>query len=72
MYLISGSKWGAISFLLGGFISSIISGIIVMERYDVKQKIQRKMNYLKYERERVIADLKDKFRTERQSNDRKL
>jgi len=57
--LISGSKWGAISFLLGAFISSIISGIIVMERYDVKQKFQRKINYLKYEREKVIVDLKE-------------
>jgi len=57
--LISGSKWGAISFLVGAFISSIISGIIVMERYDIKQKIQRKINYLKYDRERVIADLKE-------------
>jgi hypothetical protein len=57
--LISGSKWGAISFLLGVFISSIISGIIVMDRYDVKQKIQRKIHYLKYERERLIADFKE-------------
>jgi hypothetical protein len=57
--LISGSKWGASSFVLGAFISAIISGIIVMERYDVKQKIQRRINYLKYEREKVIADLKE-------------
>ena len=57
--LISGSKWGAISFLVGGFISSIISGIILMERYDIKQKYLRRINYLKYERERGIADLKE-------------
>lgn len=30
-----------------------------MERFDVKQKIQRRINYLKYERERVISELKE-------------
>lgn len=57
--LISGSKWGAISFIVGVIISIVVSGVIVVERMDVKQKLLRKLNYLKLEREKTIADLKE-------------
>lgn len=59
MVLISGSKWGAISFIVGTIISMLMTGIIVMERYDVKSKLLRRMSYLKIEKDRMIADLKD-------------
>ncbi|RJQ58992.1 MAG: hypothetical protein C4517_13970 [Stygiobacter sp.] len=57
--LISGSKWGAISFLLGVLISIAMAGVIVMERFDVKSKLQRKLNYLRIEKEHTIADIKE-------------
>ncbi|MEW6701138.1 MAG: hypothetical protein AB1298_00320 [Bacteroidota bacterium] len=59
LILIAGSKWGAISFLAGGLISVLISAIILLERSDVKQKLLRRISYLKIERERLIADLKE-------------
>lgn len=57
--LITGSKWGAISFVLGAVISAIMAGVILVERSDVRQKLLRKMNYLKIERERLISDLRE-------------
>jgi uncharacterized membrane protein len=57
--LISGSKWGAISFLIGVVISVAMAGVIVMERFDIKSKLQRKLNYLRIEKERSIADLRE-------------
>jgi hypothetical protein len=56
--LISGSKWGAISFLLGTIISAVLSGVILLERSDMKYKLLRKINHLKSEKERLIADIK--------------
>lgn len=56
--LISGSKWGAISFIIGAVISTIISGIVLLERSDMKHKLLRKINYIKIEKERTIADIK--------------
>ena len=57
--LITGSKWGAISFVLGAVISTIMAGVILVERSDVRQKLLRKMNYLKIEKERLISDLRE-------------
>ncbi|MEW6653361.1 MAG: hypothetical protein AB1394_07820, partial [Bacteroidota bacterium] len=57
--LVSGSKWGAISFLLGVIISLAISGVILMERFDIKSKLQRKLNLLRLEKESTIAELKE-------------
>jgi hypothetical protein len=59
MVLISGSKWGAISFIIGTIISMFMSGVIIMERYDVKSKLLRRMSYLKIEKDRMLADLKE-------------
>ncbi len=59
--LISGSKWGAISFLIGVVISVVMSGVILMERYEIKSKLMRRLNYLKVEKEKVIAELKESF-----------
>ncbi len=57
--LISGSKWGVISFIIGTIISIIVSGFIVIERFDAKSKLQRKINYLRLERERTLTEAKN-------------
>jgi len=59
--LTSGSKWGAISFFVGLVISIVISGIVLIERADVKQKLQRKISFLKLEKDKTIADTKEVF-----------
>lgn len=57
--LISGAKWGAISFLVGIVIAIGMTGVIIMERFDVKSKLQRRLNFLRLEKERTISDLKE-------------
>lgn len=57
--LITGSKWGAISFVLGAVISTIMAGVILIERSDMRQKLLRKINYMKIERERLISELRE-------------
>lgn len=57
--LLSGSKWGIISFIIGLFISMIISGIVVLDRFDEKQKILKRINYIKLERERALKEHKE-------------
>ena len=57
--LIGGSKWGAISFIIGVIISTIISGIILVERSDMRHKLLRKISYLKIEKERLISEQKE-------------
>ncbi|MCX6169954.1 MAG: hypothetical protein NTX65_11470 [Ignavibacteriales bacterium] len=57
--LITGSKWGAISFVLGAIISTIMAGVILIERSDMRQKLLRKINYMKIERERLIAEQRE-------------
>lgn len=59
--LISGSKWGAISFLIGVVISLVMSGVILMERYEVRSKLMRRLHYLKVEKEKAISELKESF-----------
>ncbi len=56
--LTSGSKWGAISFLVGLLISTILSGIVVLERMEVKSKLLHKLSHLKIEKDKYIAELK--------------
>jgi len=57
--LISGAKWGAISFIIGVVISIIISGIILVERSDMRHKLLRRISYLKIEKERLISEQKE-------------
>lgn len=57
--LITGSKWGAISFLVGVVITLLLSAIVVIERYDVKLKLQKRLHYLKVEKESLIAETKN-------------
>ena len=64
---IAGSKWGAISFIIGVVISTIISGIILVERSDMRHKLLRRISYLKIEKERLILN-KREFITKRKNN----
>ncbi len=57
--LISGAKWGAISFIVGVVISTVISGIILVERSDMRHKLLRRISYLKIEKERLISEHKE-------------
>ncbi|MBA4407004.1 hypothetical protein C0389_07000 [bacterium] len=57
--LISGAKWGAISFIVGVVISTVISGIILVERSDMRHKLLRRISYLKIEKERLIFEHKE-------------
>jgi hypothetical protein len=59
LILMSGSKWGAVSFLIGVVISLIMSGIILMERYEIKSKLQKRLNFLKVEKDKAVTDIKD-------------
>lgn len=59
--LMTGSKWGAISFLVGMIISVLLAFVVVIERYDVKAKLQRRLHYLKSEKESLISDAKHSF-----------
>lgn len=57
--LVSGSKWGAISFIVGLFISLLMSAGVAIEKYDVSSKLHRKLNQLKIEKEKAISEAKD-------------
>ena len=57
--LISGFKWGTISFIIGTFVSMIVAGIKSVERHEFRKKLAHRINTLKFEKERSIADLKE-------------
>ncbi|MCK9279891.1 MAG: hypothetical protein M0P71_04665 [Melioribacteraceae bacterium] len=61
MILFEGAKWGIISFFIGGLISIIISGLVMIERADEKQKIARKIMTLKNQKGRRIHEIKTEF-----------
>lgn len=57
--LISGSKWGAISFIIGLIITLLMAVGIAIEKYDVLSKLHRKLNLLKIEKEKEIVEAKE-------------
>lgn len=57
--LLSGSKWGAISFLIGLVISLLMAVGVAIEKYDVQSKLQRKLNLLKIEKERMLSEARE-------------
>lgn len=63
MILFEGAKWGIISFFIGGLISIIISGLVMIERADEKQKIARKIMALKNHKGKKIQEIKGEFET---------
>lgn len=56
--LFNGAKWGVMSFLIGGVISLIIAGLVLLDKVEEKQRLLNRLNRLKIEKEKVIADLK--------------
>lgn len=57
--LLSGSKWGAISFLVGLVISLLMAAGVAIEKYDVQSKLQKKLNLLKIEKEKLLAQTRE-------------
>lgn len=55
----SGLKWGIISFILGTLISLIISGLVLVEKADAKQKLTRKLNLLRNQKVTNLNDAKE-------------
>ncbi|MDQ7817350.1 MAG: hypothetical protein RDU14_10045 [Melioribacteraceae bacterium] len=55
----SGIKWGIISFILGTLISLIISGFVLIEKADAKQKLTRKINSYRSQKATALSDAKE-------------
>ncbi|HOI28384.1 MAG TPA: hypothetical protein PLZ15_01395 [Melioribacteraceae bacterium] len=55
----TGIKWGLISFFMGTLVSLIISGLVLIEKSDEKQKLIRKINGFKTQKSNAINDAKD-------------
>lgn len=70
----TGIKWGLISFFVGTLISLIISGMVLIEKADQKQKLVRKINYYKKQKAdslndaRVYSEHKEKVTLENYNN----
>ncbi|MBI5730150.1 MAG: hypothetical protein HY963_03340 [Ignavibacteriales bacterium] len=59
--LITAIKWGAISFFLGLIISLIFSVIIIVERFEVKSKLQKRLVNLKYGKDKLINEVNKNY-----------
>lgn len=57
--LISGTKWGVISFCVGALISVVVAGLVIIERADEKQRLVKKIGLLKLNKEREIKEAKE-------------
>ena len=56
--MVGGTKWGAITFLLGLLVSVFAAASVIMEKANYKQKIQNKISYLKQRRDKDLDILK--------------
>ncbi len=56
--LMTGFKWGIITFLTGLLIALFISGLSMVERTNKKQRLIRRISRIKAEKEQVIQELK--------------
>ncbi len=59
LVLASGLKWGLISFSVGTLISLVISGLVMIERSDEKQKLLRKTKSYNAHKNKAIAEAKE-------------
>jgi uncharacterized Tic20 family protein len=57
--LVSGFKWGIISFIIGTFVSMVIASVKVMERYEYRKKLLHRIDNIKLEKDRAIAEMKE-------------
>lgn len=60
--LLAGLKWGFISFLVGLIISVIIAGLVLIDRADEKNKLIKRINSLKNQKEQAIKDTEEYWR----------
>jgi hypothetical protein len=56
--MISGFKWGLITFVVGGLISAAAAAYALLEKSNRKQGIMQKISSLKNEKEHTINELK--------------
>ena len=56
--ILTGVKWSALTFVIGFFISGLISGLVVFDRSNEKQKLEKKTLELQKQREMSIDMLK--------------
>lgn len=57
--IFSGFKWGIISFLVGTLISGILAGLVIIERADEKQRLIKRINLLKNQKEQLIKETEE-------------
>lgn len=55
----TGIKWGLISFFMGTIVSLIISGLVLIEKSDEKQKLIRKINGFKTQKSNALNEARD-------------
>ena len=67
LVVLTGLKWGSVSFFIGLLISFFVAGSVVLERGTQKQRLIQKISMLKNEKERVINQLKEEAK-ERERN----
>ncbi|MGK9367355.1 hypothetical protein ACSSWA_00465 [Melioribacter sp. Ez-97] len=59
MIIFSGLRWGIVSFLIGVLISGVIAGFVLIDRVDEKQKLVKKLNSLKFQKDRLIKEAEE-------------
>ncbi len=57
--IISGLKWGLISFIVGLVISGIIAGLVLIDRVEEKQRLVKKINLLKNQKDQLIKETEE-------------
>lgn len=57
--IFDGVKWGVISFLVGGLLTLIIAGLVLIDRSEEKQRLLRKLNLLKTQKSRSIQETRE-------------
>jgi hypothetical protein len=56
--ILTGVKWSALTFVIGFFISGLISGLVVFDRSNEKQKLEKRTLELQKQREMSLDMLK--------------
>jgi hypothetical protein len=69
--LFHGSKWGVISFIIGIFISLMVSASTSMEKASVKQRLSKTVTLLKNEKAENIKQIKEDFDRAIKDNEQK-
>lgn len=57
--IISGLKWGLISFLVGSLISGIIAGLVLIDRVEEKNRLIKRINLLKNQKDQLIKETEE-------------